>query len=75
MADAPDLGSGVLDVKVQVLLGAPAASCRPQESGGDSKDPNLITRWLGSDLSLYAAPKKAPVPKAARFFCANHQGL
>ena len=23
MADAPDLGSGVLDVKVQVLLGAP----------------------------------------------------
>jgi len=40
----------------QVLSPAPAASCLPQESGGDSKDPNLITRWWGSDLSLYAAP-------------------
>ena len=50
LADAPDLGSGVNDVGVQVPSPAPAASCRPQSSGGDSKDPNLITRRWGSDL-------------------------
>ena len=33
MADAPDLGSGVLDVKVQVLLGAPKKQ-RTTRKGG-----------------------------------------
>ena len=41
-----------------VLLPAPVASCRPQTSGGDSKNPNLIIRWWGSDLSLLTAPKR-----------------
>ena len=37
----------------QVLLPAPAASCRPQPSGGDSKDPNLITRRWGKTMCAF----------------------
>ena len=37
---------------------APAASCRTQLSGGDRNNPNLITRWRGSDLSSFTASSK-----------------
>ena len=49
-------GRVVYTVRVQVPFLAPAASCRPQLSGGDIKNPNFITRWWGSDLSLFTAP-------------------
>ena len=49
-------------------LTAPAASCRPQLSGGDSNNPNLITRWWGSDLSLFSAPNsRNPNPSPTGF--------
>ena len=44
-------------VWVQIPLPAPATSCRPQLSGGNSKNPNPITRRRGLDLSLFTAPK------------------
>ena len=34
LADAPDLGSGVPDVKVQVLFGAPNSIVRTQSNQG-----------------------------------------
>ena len=34
LADAPDLGSGVPDVKVQVLFGAPNSIVRTQRNQG-----------------------------------------
>jgi hypothetical protein len=43
-------------VQVRPLLPAPADSVGTQISGGDSKNPNLITRRWGSDLSLFTAP-------------------
>ena len=46
-----------LGLWVRVPLSAPAASCRLQSSGGGSKNPNLITRRWGSDLSLLSAPE------------------
>ena len=42
LADAPDLGSGVLDVKVQVLSGAP-----------NSRNPNLVPIGEGFGFLLY----------------------
>ena len=47
-------GFGTSMPQVQVLLPAPAASCRPQASGGDSKDPNPITRRWGSDFFMFS---------------------
>ena len=67
LADALDSGSSLFTkVQVQVLLPAPAASCRPQASGGDSKSPNLITRGWGSDLSLFTAPAASCRPQLSR---------
>ena len=57
LADAPDLGSGISDVQVRPLLPAPADKVGTQISGGDNRNPNLITRWWGSDLSSLTAPK------------------
>ena len=59
LADALDSGSSEGNfVQVQVLLPAPADSVGTQSSGVVIETPDLITRWWGSDLSLYAAPKK-----------------
>ena len=61
----PSGSSGGNFVKVQVLLPAPAASCRSRSSGGDSKDPNLITRRWGSDLSLLTTPAASCRPQSS----------
>ena len=51
LADAPDLGSGVPDVKVQVLFGAPNSIVRTQSNQGSyfffTRDyfGVLIPRW------------------------------
>ena len=42
LADAPDLGSGVPDVKVQVLSGAP-----------NNKNPNLVPIGKGFGFLIY----------------------
>ena len=42
LADAPDLGSGVYDVKVQVLSGAP-----------NSRNPNLVPIGNGFGFLVY----------------------
>ena len=41
--------------------------CRHPKLGCDSKIPNLITRWWGSDLSLLTAPKQKRHPVGCRF--------
>ena len=43
-------------VRVQVPPPAPTDSVGTQISGGGSDNPNLITRWWGSDFSLFTAP-------------------
>ncbi len=50
LADAPDLGSGVTDMQVQVLSPAPAGSACTQLSTVCSAMPSFIPRWHGSDL-------------------------
>ena len=66
LADKQASDTCVFNMRVQVPSPAPAASCRPQSSGGDSKNPNLITRWWGSDLSLLTAPNKRRYATACR---------
>ena len=65
-------------VQVQVLLPAPAASCRPQSSGGDCKNPNFITRRGSSDLSLLTAPAASCRPQyrvaTAKIRTLSHDG-
>ena len=56
LADKQASDTCVFNMRVQVPSPAPAASFRPQTSGGNSKNPNLITRRWGSDLSLLTAP-------------------
>lgn len=52
------------------FLPAPADSVDVPISSVNNKNPNLITRRWGSDLSLFTAPKKNRLGLPKRFFLA-----